>query len=404
MRKVFRFDELYQAPLIIDAIYEGGDSGNVSDDPLSKLLKGIGNLGGFRIAYNQIDKNPAFIVLYTSEKELEWPDYIDYQSGVFKYYGDNRHPGHELHDTPKRGNQILKQVFDLLQGSAEDRKNIPPFLVFKKIAHERSRSVSFLGLAVPGREGSSPGKDLLAIWRTKGSVRFQNYEAYFTILDASLESVSKEWLEALRDDRNKAYELAPQAWNEFIHNGLSNIKPLKAPKVKTIRKRWEQLPRDEDINGWELLLSIYNYFKPNPFAFEKFAVKITKMMDGNFNHFDLTRPWRDGGRDAMGTYTIGIGTDKLSIICALEAKCYNPKENGCGVKLTTRLISRIKYREFGIFVTTSWINDQAYKEIKEDRHPVLVISGIDILNILREHDLGSIELLKIWLENNFKLN
>ncbi|SVC93627.1 uncharacterized protein METZ01_LOCUS346481 [marine metagenome] len=40
-------------------------------------------------------------------------------------------------------------------------------------------------------------------------------------------------------------------------------------------------------------------------------------------------------------------------------------------------------RQFGIFVTTSWVSEQAYKELVEDRHPVLVISGRDIIEILR---------------------
>ena len=164
------------------------------------------------------------------------------------------------------------------------------------------------------------------------------------------------------------------------------------------------MPKENDPIGWNLLFTIYNYFKLNPFVFEEFAVKIVKMIDENFNEFDLTRPWRDGGRDALGSYNIGTGSDKLSISVALEAKCYHPQDNGCGIKLTSRLISRIKHREFGIFVTTSWINNQAYKEIKQDKHPILIISGLDIINILRDHDLGSVELLKSWLVSNFKLN
>ena len=44
---VFKFNELETADLIVDAIYEGGKSGNVVDDPLTKLLS-VGNQGGFR--------------------------------------------------------------------------------------------------------------------------------------------------------------------------------------------------------------------------------------------------------------------------------------------------------------------------------------------------------------------
>lgn len=41
--RVFSFDELEDAPLIIDAIYKGGTAGNVTDDPLTKLLPRTSN-------------------------------------------------------------------------------------------------------------------------------------------------------------------------------------------------------------------------------------------------------------------------------------------------------------------------------------------------------------------------
>ncbi|HEN5500273.1 TPA: restriction endonuclease, partial [Legionella pneumophila] len=39
--KIYSFDTLANADLIIDAVYEGGSSGNASDDPISKIIKGI---------------------------------------------------------------------------------------------------------------------------------------------------------------------------------------------------------------------------------------------------------------------------------------------------------------------------------------------------------------------------
>ena len=44
-------------------------------------------------------------------------------------------------------------------------------------------------------------------------------------------------------------------------------------------------------------------------------------MDERFQEFSLTRPWRDGGRDAIGHYTISTGGKAnypLKIDCALE--------------------------------------------------------------------------------------
>jgi Restriction endonuclease len=46
-------------------------------------------------------------------------------------------------------------------------------------------------------------------------------------------------------------------------------------------------------------------------------------------------------------------------------------ESGVGVKELSRLISRLRHRQFGILVTTSYLGHQAYEELRSDRHPVL---------------------------------
>jgi len=39
-----KFDQLQNAPLIVDAVYEGGwEAKNLADDPLLKLFKNAGN-------------------------------------------------------------------------------------------------------------------------------------------------------------------------------------------------------------------------------------------------------------------------------------------------------------------------------------------------------------------------
>jgi hypothetical protein len=111
---------------------------------------------------------------------------------------------------------------------------------------------------------------------------------------------------------------------------------------------------------------------------------------------DLTRPVRDGGRDAIGKYLIGRGASSVAVEFSMEAKCYNPS-NSVGVKELSRLISRLRHRQFGILVTTSWVHAQAYKEIKDDGHPIIVISGGDIIRILKEKGISSRESLNAWL-------
>lgn len=52
-------------------------------------------------------------------EELEWPDFLDEETGVFRYYGDNRQPGN-------------------------------------------GRNIQFLGLAAPGNSNISPDRDLVS--------------------------------------------------------------------------------------------------------------------------------------------------------------------------------------------------------------------------------------------------
>jgi Restriction endonuclease AspBHI N-terminal len=133
-------------------------------------------MGGFRIAGKQKDK--LFVALFTTGEDKDWPDRIDLATGQFVYYGDNKTPGYELHNTHKGGNLVLKRVFDLLHGSPPNRKLIPPFFIFQKcITQKSARAVQFKGLAVPGHPSLSATADLAAVWKTTANQRFQNYRS-----------------------------------------------------------------------------------------------------------------------------------------------------------------------------------------------------------------------------------
>jgi hypothetical protein len=67
----------------------------------------------------------------------------------------------------------------------------------------------------------------------------------------------------------------------------------------------------------------------------------------------------------------------------------------------SRLISRLRHRQFGILVTTSYIDSQAYREIKEDQHPIVVIAAADIVGILRAHGLADPQAVQKWLDMEF---
>src|SRR5690242_11094690 len=119
MLKVIAFQDLASADLIVDAIYEGDDKKNILSDPISKLLPGSGNQGGFRAAGKGDQKK--FIVLYSSGEDRDWPDSLNLTTGQFIYYGDNKKPGHKLHESQRGGNLILKNVFEQLHSNSRPK-------------------------------------------------------------------------------------------------------------------------------------------------------------------------------------------------------------------------------------------------------------------------------------------
>ena len=85
----------------------------------------------------------------------------------------------------------------------------------------------------------------------------------------------------------------------------------------------------------------------------------------------------------------------LNIDCAIEAKCYAPSK-AVGVREMSRLISRIRYRQFGILVTTGYVDRQAYEEVLEDGHPILIVTGADIAHVLHKNSITG-ENVSEWL-------
>jgi len=88
--RVVPFEQLPISDLHLEAVYLGGSQKNVSDDPLNRLIRGVGNQGGFRHVGSPRQKSVRLSVLYTSGEEVDWPDFLDPQTGLFTYYGDNR--------------------------------------------------------------------------------------------------------------------------------------------------------------------------------------------------------------------------------------------------------------------------------------------------------------------------
>lgn len=398
--KVVPYDHLSKSDLIVDCVYESGTDGQLSGEPISKLLPGFGNMGGFRVSGRGDRKN--WVILFTTGEDRDWPDSLDLNTGKLNYYGDNKTPGHELHDTRAGGNRVLRYAFARLHDDTAPRVDVSPFFIFKKHQTKNgARSVQFKGLAVPGFPGLSATEDLVAVWKSTDGQRFQNYRSTFTILDAPV--VSRAWIADLAGGNANTVN-APKAWQDRVATGT--YRPLIAEPTTVVRSVEQQTP-DTPLKA-SILECVWTHFQDTPIAFEAFAARIYQMTDSRVIIDEITRGTIDGGRDAIGRYLLGLPDDPVYAEFSLEAKCYRPPISGVapntvGVKEVSRLISRIRHRQFGLLVTTSLIARQAYEEVREDRHPILFISGRDVAEILIANGFNTVERVAALLASEFQV-
>ena len=390
---IIPFEQAASADLLVDSVYRAGEEKDLRSEVLSKLMH-IGNVGGFRKCKKSVHgkkvNDVGYVCIFSTGEELEWCDELDRSLGRFIYWGDNRKAGNPIVKTSLGGNAFLQDIFKSL--AAGNRRAIPPIFVFQKYC---GRDAIFLGLAVPGDQRTRSQDSLVAVWAQNDAGRYQNYKAIFTILDVPC--IDRRWLDDLEADKGYESIYAPSVWKKWIDKGTYT--PLVTDKNPVLyRRAYEQLPMLYS-HQYEMLQLIIDHFK-NPYDFEACACRIAQMMDANIISIDQTQRTRDGGRDAVGKYRVGLQSGGIELEFALEAKRYQ-MENPVGVKETSRLISRIKNRQFGIFVTTSYIGSQAYKELIEDQHPVVIVAGKDIIDILVSSGITDKKQLALWLKANF---
>ena len=102
----------------------------------------------------------------------------------------------------------------------------------------------------------------------------------------------------------------------------------------------------------------------------------------------------------MGECLLGPHSDPVAVEFALEAKCYAPTSS-VGARETSRLISRLRHRQFGVLVTTSFLDAQAYREVREDGHPVVILAGRDVIERLKARGLDNNAVLRKRLHDAY---
>jgi hypothetical protein len=386
------FEKLSSADLVIDSVYQGarGKRLDLGSEPLTKLIPGVGNMGGFRKSVDSKTKELKGLLLVSTRNEDDWPDSLDIFSGLYTYFGDNREPGRSLHDTPKGGNKVLLDIFQLAHGTIEERSKCPVILAFQNTG--LGFDTEFKGLLVPGAANLSASEDLVAVWAAKNGKRFQNYRANFTVLNCG--EISGDWVRDVFRKRTNVLDdpRTPKAFLTWIKTG--KYAPLSADPKRYIRSVEEQIPR----GGIQIQLinHILKVTESVPTDFEPIAAGIWQLLNKSQMEIDVTRRNVDGGRDAVGHLVLGPVSDPIRVPFALEAKRYKQGVN-VGVKDMARLISRIKHRDFGVLVTTSAVSPQTYGEVRQDRHPIVIVSGRDIAEVLIAEGVNTIQKLDQWV-------
>lgn len=388
------------AALRIDASYRNTNNWQDRRDVFNRFFrfadgKGINNTSGFRpkskAGGDTEITEAAFCVLVTNFGESEWPDVINLESGTFTYYGDNRSAGRPINDTRVGGNRLLEKIFRLLH--VGDRSNILPFLCFQKYKTDQGTEMRFLGLACPGAERLSGLEDLVAVWRVQGNLRFQNYRAVFTILKT--ETIPHAWLQDMTEGISPTdSKHCPSAWRTWVKSGVYS--PLRCIRKQEPRTRAQQMPQGRDERT--LLKRVFTELTPREFEF--FAAALLPMIDDRFVDLTVTQAVRDGGRDVLAKYRVGHDSHQVMLDTYVEAKHWK-LDSAVGVKPMMRLLARLKHRDLGVFVTTSFFESQVQKELIEDGHPVLLVSGGDIARILVGAELGGASAgtrLTEWLQ------
>ena len=328
---------------------------------------------------------PAYVVLLTSSRSGSnhnpWDDYINISDGEIIYWGDAKScDKREFMDF--YGNKILNVINDYrLLG---ERELMPPILHFSK---QSSGKVTFNGLCVL--------EDLQIKAYYDGDKPIKNFCCNLCILDTH--EVDVEWLHyrATIDDLTKLNDKAktPDVWLSYIKKDVKRLNIYK----RQIRKPKEQLPSDK--NDMLILEELYNH---SPEDFEKIIVALFREMTWITHKIEGTRITKDGGFDFWGEFVLPAPL-KYRIRFLGEVKKYK-RRRGVGPGDISRLVARLARDDYGIYMTTSYYTEQAQQEVLQDKYPVKLFSGIDVVNLFKELQLitNDHNINPEWLESVLK--
>ncbi len=182
---------------------------------------------------------------------------------------------------------------------------------------------------------------------------------------------------------------APSAWKQYLKGNVRKLDLWKS----NIRSVEAQLPPPGSPES-DILSRLASL---TPTQFEAIVVALFNQMTSICHSITRTRPTADGGFDFYGSFVLPRPLlYKINFLG--EAKRYSRK-TPVQPKHVSRLVARLARGQFGIFVTTSYFSKQTQQEVLSDAYPVRLVSGIDIVNIMKELRIISAGVLnQSWVD------
>ena len=327
---------------------------------------GMGNTEGIR-SFRYIEKHsklPAYIVLVTNENtsghQNPWDDIVDYSSGKILYWGDAKAHETRRHNDFK-GNKLLEMIFYYqLDGK---REFIPPILHFSK---PKRGYVKFNGLCALDH--------LELSWFDDHGKPVRNYRAHLSILD--LDDLSVTWLHqrARSGGVSQTNRGAPAVWKSYLKGNLRKLDVWK----NDVRSTDDQLPGLSTEEN-KLLCQLTGLTST---VFEAVVVGIFRGMTQVVHSITRTKATADGGFDFFGTFELPRPLNyRINFLGELK-KYFRTTPVGPGD--ISRVVARLGHGQCAIFVTTSYFTKTAQREVLDDGYPIRLISGIELINMMKE--------------------
>jgi hypothetical protein len=336
--------------------------------PFKYTMKGIGG------------ELPAYLVLVTNHRSggesNPWEDIVDHPNGRVTYWGDAKYNQNKKGWKDWEGNEVLWTIYEELL--EQRRTNIPPILHFSK---PESGQVVFNGLCVIRR--------IDVTWFEDHGRPVKNLRVHLSILDE--EHVDTEWLHsrATAKTTDGANADSPDSWKRYLQNREKTLDLW----TTRIRSTESQLPKPGSPDAAILA----SFMELTPFEFESAVVDLFRQVDDARHHIDGTRPTADGGFDFHGHLVVSMPL-AYEIRLKGEVKRY-ARKTGVGPGDVSRLVARLGRGEFGVFVTTSYYTAQAQREVLDDKYPVKLVSGADLVAWARSLGLtGPSGLSAKWMQ------